>query len=206
MGNPIAEALVRNRMKQRMYESNSERVAPEDIKKLETMLNYQLGDYETGVRVTGAKVVSQTPKTTTYKVDYDVDVKIPIIDPQDHQEYYENEIESRSRTITLDRESKESDVNESVSSPSPNYMIIYDGSSISADTKRIVVKDTADKVLFDKKYYAGYDYAWIKERAEKNKPFIDDLISEIASEYNVPEENISYKKGKNVFKGTKGDE
>ena len=102
MGNPIAEALVRNRMKKRLMESTEERVTPEDLKKLEAILNYQLGDYETGVTITGAKIIAKTHTTSTYKVDYDVTIQIPHIDPEDHRPYTDEEVEARSRTITMD--------------------------------------------------------------------------------------------------------
>lgn len=92
----IAERLVHSRMR-KMNES-----ATNYQKQVEKILNYQLGSYEQGVRVESAEVISETPDTVTLKVDYSVDIRIPMVDPEDGRTYYEDETEYRSRTMTID--------------------------------------------------------------------------------------------------------
>lgn len=80
-------------------------------KEVEDILNHQLGSYETGVKVLGIKVKSETPGTVTLDVEYDVNIQIPMVDSEDGRTYYEQEVEYRRRTMTIDAP----ELNESVS-------------------------------------------------------------------------------------------
>lgn len=99
----IAERLVRNRMKKshKLFES-SEKVPRSYYKKVEYILNHRLGSYETGVRVENIDIISETPGTITLKVDYQVGIQIPMVDPEDGRTYYETDSEYRSQTMTFD--------------------------------------------------------------------------------------------------------
>ncbi len=79
-------------------------------------------------------------------------------------------------------------------------MTVYEGSSLNADTFRIVVTDGEDK-LFDKTYYYGYNASWKRDFATKAKPFTDDIIASIANTYGVELKDVTYAKGMNVFTG-----
>lgn len=94
----IAERLVRNRMK-KINESTDNN---EYTKSVEKFLNYNLGAYETGAKVLDVKVISKTPNTVTLNVEYSVTIRIPIVDPEDHSEYYGEEVEYRRHTMVFD--------------------------------------------------------------------------------------------------------
>ena len=57
-------------------------------------------------------------------------------------------------------------------------MKVLNGAGVSADTVRLIVESNKE-ILFDKKYYCGFDYSWKRDWATKEKPFIDDLVDEI---------------------------
>lgn len=125
----IVERLVHNRMKKshKLFES-SEKAPRSYYKKVEYILNHRLGSYETGVSVENIDIISETPGTITLKVDYEVDIQIPIVDPEDKRTYYETDSEYRSQTMTFDfDELDESD--RIVPGRDPDY----DGSSMKED-------------------------------------------------------------------------
>lgn len=99
----IAERLFHNRMKKshKLFES-SEKAPRSYYKKVEYILNHRLGSYETGVSVENIDIISETPGTITLKVDYEVDIQIPIVDPEDKRTYYEQDSEYRTQTMTFD--------------------------------------------------------------------------------------------------------
>lgn len=103
MGDYIADALVRNRMR-RMSEARGDKAPSEYLDQAEKVLNYRLGQYETGVKVLGGRILHEAPGKVTLKVEYDVNVRIPIVDPEDHSTYYEDEVDYRTQILTIDLE------------------------------------------------------------------------------------------------------
>lgn len=97
----IAERLVRNRMKNRIRESQ-ESVPDSYYQKVAKILNHRLGRYESHVNVGDIDIISRTPDTITLEVMYSVDVQIPMYDPEDRRTYYETDNEYRTQTITFD--------------------------------------------------------------------------------------------------------
>lgn len=75
-------------------------------------------------------------------------------------------------------------------------MKILKGAGFSADTLRLVV-EKSNAVIFDKKYYCGYDYSWSRDWATKEKPFEQDLIDSIKEKYNATE--IEYGEGERLL-------
>ena len=76
-------------------------------------------------------------------------------------------------------------------------MVISRGSSISSDSIEITITD-GDKKVFSKKYSYGYDASHGKSFATKDKPFIEDIIQGLKTQYNVT--HVEEVKGRNVFK------
>lgn len=95
----ISEKLVRMKM-DKLKEGS---VTKELYKKVEDLLNHRLSSYETNVYVDSIEIVSETPESLALKVDYTVDVKIPILDPEDHSVYHEYDNEYRTQTIVLEK-------------------------------------------------------------------------------------------------------
>lgn len=108
----IAERLVRNRMRERMNEAEVLPAPRKYYKQVEDILNNRLGNYERGVKVTDLKILDETPGTITFKVEYTVEVRIPVIDPEDPDGglYYEDDLEYRTQTLTIDTEELDEDV------------------------------------------------------------------------------------------------
>jgi hypothetical protein len=79
-------------------------------------------------------------------------------------------------------------------------MEVFEGSSINADTIKIVITE-GEKKLFEKKYYYGYDINWNK--AFSDKPFDKDLIASLALTYGIDQKDIKYSKGENIFRDSK---
>ena len=71
-------------------------------RQIEDILNHQLYGNESDMRVTDMELVSQTPENITYKVEYEVNIRIPYVDYGDNRTYYEDEVEYRTRTMTID--------------------------------------------------------------------------------------------------------
>lgn len=107
MGNPIAEALVRNRMRKRVNESVGETAPTEYIKKAENILNHKLYPFETGITVTDAKIIDENPKTVTMEVSYEVHVQIPQYDSETSSVYYENDTEYFTRIMSIEKTDEE---------------------------------------------------------------------------------------------------
>ena len=102
MGNYIADALVRNRMKRLQESKGAEYITDDVYRRVEGTLNHSLGLYESGASVEEISMVSKTDKFMTVKVKYSVDIRIPIVDPEDHSTYYETDTEYRTRVLNLE--------------------------------------------------------------------------------------------------------
>ena len=97
----ISERLVRNKMKYRRVRESRDLSSYE--KEAERMLNLSLGSHETGVTVEEIQVISETPDTITFKVDYSVDIRIPSYDEESENTYYEDDVEYRTRTLVIEK-------------------------------------------------------------------------------------------------------
>ena len=106
MSRLIAQRLVH----QRMNESKGVAPSKEYYKKVEDILNHRLGSYETGVSIEDIQMLSETPGTITLEVEYSVDIRIPMLDPEDKRTYYENDTEYRTQTMTLDLKDLDEDL------------------------------------------------------------------------------------------------
>lgn len=141
----IVERLVHNRMKKshKLFES-SEKAPRSYYKKVEYILNHRLGSYETGVSVENIDIISETPGTITLKVDYEVDIQIPIVDPEDKRTYYETDSEYRSQTMTFDFD----ELDESVSDRTLkriSYTTEFDnGHVLHNDWRRVSIEDAEE--------------------------------------------------------------
>lgn len=112
----IAERLLRSRMKKAYESAVFDTVPKRYYTKVESILNHRLGNYETGVKVLNLRVLQEAPGVITFKVEYSVDIKLPIVDPEDQSTYYETETEYREQTMTIDTdELEESKVQERMS-------------------------------------------------------------------------------------------
>lgn len=79
-------------------------------------------------------------------------------------------------------------------------MIIIHGSSINADSVEIVIIEYENNILFAQKYHYGYNISYDRLWADKEKPFIDDVIETLKAEYNV--KFVKEVEGRNIFKET----
>ena len=75
-----------------------------------------------------------------------------------------------------------------------NKMKVLKGAGVSADTLEIVVTK-GEEVLYQRKFYYGYEVSWKKEFATEQKPYDKDLIEQIAKQYGVPLEEVEYGEG-----------
>jgi len=80
-----------------------------------------------------------------------------------------------------------------------NKMMVIKGSSINADTIEIRVENGSE-VLFNKKYFYGYDVSWKESFATKEKPFDVHLTRDIAKEFDIEIKDIEYAEGTHLFK------
>lgn len=78
-------------------------------------------------------------------------------------------------------------------------LTISKGSGISADGFHAEVKSN-DTVVFQKDYAYGYDASWNRDFASDEKPFKDDIISELCDEYGIDPDTVVYEEGRNMFK------
>lgn len=165
-------------------------------KKVEDILNHQLGSYETGVDVENIEIISETPGTITLKVEYEVRVQIPMVDPEDGRTYYEQEVEYRTRTMTFDFDeldesvdSKQFKVGDEVS-----YSMLY-GGSVDAEVVKVTsrsitlrekwtAEDTGDEVSAGTEYELhkdeeGREYIVVwKYRGEEGRVYPPDTLDE----------------------------
>lgn len=107
-----------------------------------------------------------------------------------------------------------------LSDESHNVMYITVDSGINADGFTVDVVDPAtDERLFFESYHYGYNASYNRDHADHahkdvedakkygwatkytEKPFVTDIISELCTEYNIPNENIIVQAGKNRFSG-----
>lgn len=74
------------------------------------------------------------------------------------------------------------------------------GSSINADSVKLTVIEGWN-ILFSQDYHYGYDCSYDRQFATETKPYIEDIIQDVATEYGVKPENIIRSdNGKNVFR------
>ena len=74
-----------------------------------------------------------------------------------------------------------------------NKMRVLKGAGVSADTLEIIVTK-GEEVLYQRKFYYGYDLSWKREFAISSiKPYDKDLIEQIAKQYGV--EEVEYGEG-----------
>lgn len=78
-------------------------------------------------------------------------------------------------------------------------MEVLKGSGLNADTIEIIIKHDSSEI-FRKKYYYGYDVSYKAAFVTKDKPLDKDLIQDIAKQYNIPFDSITYGQGVNIFK------
>lgn len=78
-------------------------------------------------------------------------------------------------------------------------MVVIKGSSINADTLTIKVTNE-EGILFEHKYYYGYDISFCKVFATEDKPLDNELVQAKAKEYSIKIEDIQYEEGINIFK------
>lgn len=101
-----------------------------------------------------------------------------------------------------------------------NHMIITVNSGISGDGFSITVEDEQGDVVFNEAYRFGVNTSYDRkyaERAEEDyqnakkygwsripelKPYVGDIIDDICNEYNIQKNDIVFKRGNNVFKGS----
>lgn len=85
-------------------------------------------------------------------------------------------------------------------SNSKYQMTIHVSSGINSDGFSIDVTDSEGKPVFSQKYSYGYDASYDKSFADKNKPFVADIIDEVCKKYNIDKNTVKVTTGKNVFK------
>ena len=80
-------------------------------------------------------------------------------------------------------------------------MTIAFGSSISADKVevKIVNKDLNNEIIYTDEYYYGYNASYDRRNASKKAPYISDIFTQLAQNYNV--DKIEVISGKNTFTG-----
>ena len=78
-------------------------------------------------------------------------------------------------------------------------MEVLKGSGLNADTIEIIITHESSEI-FKKKYYYGYNVSYNTTFATKDKPFDKDLIQDIAKQYNISFDSITYGQGVNIFK------
>ena len=76
-----------------------------------------------------------------------------------------------------------------------NKMRVLKGAGVSADTLEIIVTK-GEEVLYQRKFYYGYDLSWKREFATEQKPYDKDLIEQIAKQYGV--EEVEYGEGERL--------
>lgn len=109
MDNPIVKRLM-GKYKEALTESKD---STDYRAKIEKILKYRLGTYETSVSVSSVVKVGETPKEISFKVEYKVDVNIPVgYDPETGSTDFEFDTEYREDVITLNKE----ELSESLSS------------------------------------------------------------------------------------------
>jgi hypothetical protein len=79
-------------------------------------------------------------------------------------------------------------------------MEVLKGSGLNADTIEIIINDGSHEI-FKKKYYYGYNVSYKDVFVTEDKPLDKDLIKDIANQYNIPFDSITYGQGVNIFKG-----
>jgi len=78
-----------------------------------------------------------------------------------------------------------------------NKMKVLKGAGVSADTLEIIVTK-GEEVLYQRKFYYGYEVSWKREFATEQKPYDKDLIEQIAKQYGVSLEEVEYGEGERL--------
>lgn len=75
-------------------------------------------------------------------------------------------------------------------------------SGIGGDGFKVIVKDTDGNIIEQEDFTYGYNASHSKDWADKNSPFVTDIINSYLSKYNLSKDDLVLTKGKNIFKGT----
>lgn len=198
----IAERLTRRRLHESMRSSRDYLEPVEDI------LNHQLSSYETRAKVEDMQVISETPDTVTLRVEYSVDVKIPMADEEDGSIYYEYDTEYRSRIMTLEP----SDLNEDASSE--DEMI----KRMSDEDLKYEIRDIKDKLATAEMYgresaiqrfsdeLSRYQRELKSRKGMREDMTIDDDPEETEQKYSSAATSINSSKLPALFKMVKFEE
>lgn len=73
-------------------------------------------------------------------------------------------------------------------------------SGINGDGFKIVVKDADGSIIEQEDFHYGYNASYSKDWADKDKPYVTDIINSYLSKYNLSKDDLILTKGKNVFK------
>lgn len=75
-------------------------------------------------------------------------------------------------------------------------------SGINGDGFKVIVKDTDGSIIEQDDFSYGYNASYNKSWADKDKPFVTDIINNYLSKYNLNKDDLILTKGKNTFKDT----
>jgi hypothetical protein len=75
-------------------------------------------------------------------------------------------------------------------------------SGINGDGFKVIVKDTDGSIIEQDDFHYGYNASYNKSWADKDKPFVTDIINSYLSKYNLSKDDLVLTKGKNTFKDT----
>jgi len=83
-----------------------------------------------------------------------------------------------------------------------NKMVITVRSGVNSDGFIVTITDKEGKEVFKQRYDYGYNASYKRSFADDKAPFVADIISELCAKYNISKNDIDYKSGENVFKGS----
>lgn len=81
-------------------------------------------------------------------------------------------------------------------------MVITVRSGVNSDGFIVTITDKDGKEVFKQRYDYGYNASYKRSFADDKAPFVADIISELCAKYNISKNDIDYKSGENVFKGS----
>ena len=151
--------------------------------------NYDLGEF-TGKKKVDMRRIRKPSDLDKYVLDVAADIideiKEVLID-SDYRDADEGELKRMGVYEDLD---------------SSNKMFITVRSGVNSDGFIVTITDKDGKEIFKQRYDYGYNASYKRSFADDKAPFVADIISELCAKYNISKNDINYKSGENVFKGS----
>lgn len=105
-----------------------------------------------------------------------------------------------STSNSSDISSGASGIGEDINSNTKNSIEVEVKSGINGDGFKVIVKDADGHIIEQEDFSYGYNASYSRIWADKDKPFVTDIINSYLSKYNLSKDDLILTKGKNTFK------